>query len=248
MSELNVFLQPAQLNAGLAQDLVARLEQLLATGHERLNVAISGGNTPLGLLDRLLVNHSDSKIWKRVHLYWVDERYVPFDHPESNYGNARPFVEALGIPLDQIHPMELGAKPELAAASYGKCIEVIASVRDENEALFDLTLLGLGPDGHVASLFPGTDHSHDQTFCKATIRPETGQARITLTYPALNRSRWCIFMASGAAKAEIVSTIFRGSNPQYPASLISPPDPPLWYLDEAAASRLSQKTRALRHH
>ena len=117
MSVLKVFPDAAQLNSSLAHDLVVRLERLLANGHKQLNVAISGGNTPLGLLDRLLVDHSDSKIWKLIHLYWVDERYVPFDHPESNYGNARSFVEALGIPLEQIYPMELGANPELAAAS-----------------------------------------------------------------------------------------------------------------------------------
>jgi len=239
---MKVFPDSNQLSAGLARDMVSTLEVLLNAGKTALNIALSGGRTPLGLLDCLLQNHSDSRIWKQVHLYWVDERYVPFDHPESNYGNARHFVEALGIPLAQIHPMEPAANPELAAASYGKRIEGIASVRDEKEALFDLTLLGLGPDGHVASLFPGTNHSQDQTYCKATIRPETGQPRITLTFPALNRSRWCIFMASGAAKAEIVSIIFRGSNPQYPASLICPPDPPLWYLDDAAASRLSQTT------
>jgi len=239
MSTPYIFSDIEQLNTALAQKIVAELEKQLEVGQQILNIALSGGKTPQGLLAQLLDKHSGSIIWRHLKVYWVDERHVPFDHPESNYGNIRPFLEGLGIPLHQIHPMGSESDTQVAARRYHELIMEIAAQRPAGDALFDFTLLGVGPDGHMASLFPGSDHQHDLDFCKATIQPETQQPRISLTLPALNRSRCCIFMASGETKAEIISIVLRGDpDPRYPASLIKPPDPPLWYLDEAAASLL----------
>lgn len=239
MNQPLVFPDIDALNKGLAKQLVNVLEKLQGKGQKDLLMAISGGNTPIGLFALLSQNYSQSMIWPDVHVYWVDERHVPFDHPESNYGNARPFLESLGIPVQQIYPMGGESDTESAAQKYNDLIESIAERRSEADPIFDVTLLGLGPDGHVASLFPGTDHSHDRVFCKAAVRPETNQPRISLTLPALNRSRHCFFMASGPSKADILAIIFRdGANPNYPASLVDPPDPPIWYLDKAAARLL----------
>jgi len=239
MNRTLVFPELATLIDQLAQDLVSHFENMLNNGQTDLTLAISGGNTPIGLFSFLADHHADNPLWPHVSVYWVDERHVPFDHPESNYGNAKVYLDALGIPRDQIYPMGENPDTIMASLNYNELIQQIARRRLATAPLFDLTLLGLGPDGHMASLFPGTDHTHDTDFCKAAIRPETGQARITLTLGALNRSRLCVFMASGASKAEIIKTILKkGPDTRFPASLIAPPQPPVWYLDQAAASLL----------
>lgn len=226
------------LNRTLAERIINELESALANGQQALNLALSGGRTPQGLLARLVDKHRDSKVWNHVQVYWVDERHVAFDHPDSNYGNLRSFIEALGIPLNQIHPMGSNPDTEAAALEYHNLVNAIAAQR-LSSPLFDLTLLGIGPDGHMASLFPGTEHRNDTLYCKAAIQPESGQARISLTLPALNRSACCIFMASGESKAHIVSQVYNGEpDTDYPASLIEPPGPAIWYVDEGAAKRL----------
>lgn len=239
MDDLKIFSDLDQLSTGLAWDLVDILEKELKANNRDLNVALSGGNTPLGMLNKLRQNHADPDLWRRVHLYWVDERFVPFDDPQSNYGNARPFVEALGIPLNQIHPMVPGYGPDQAARDYNRLIDALYADLTSDQALFDVTLLGLGPDGHVASLFPGTNHFLDRLFCKASIQPETGQSRISLTLPALNRSGTLIFLASGQAKAEIVKRVYHSEpDPRVPGTLIQPTRSPIWYLDQEAAQQL----------
>ncbi len=239
MKRANIFPDIEQLNTALARKIVDVLENDLKAGDQTLNLALSGGRTPIGLLARLIEKHSESNIWPHVCVYWVDERHVPFDHPESNYGNARPFIEALGIPQGQIYPMGENPDTSEAAREYHKLISGIQTDGNLGDSLFNLTLLGLGPDGHFASLFPGTDHLNDSVLAKAAIQPESGQSRISLTLPALNRSRCCIFMASGGSKAEIISKIFTlGKDSRYPASLLDTTKPALWYMDEAAAGLL----------
>jgi len=237
MQELNIFPDIKQLNAGLAQALVAELENVLGKGQYPLTLAISGGRTPQGLLAQLVDQHIHSPIWKQMEIIWVDERHVPLHDPDSNYGNARPFIEALGVPAEHIHPMGRNPDTIKAAREYHEFLTQLAHRRPAGQALFDLTLLGLGPDGHMASLFPGTDHEHDTELCKATIQPESGQARISLTLPALNNSNCCIFMASGAAKADIISRVFQAApDPRLPTTLIAPIHKPIWFLDQAAAA------------
>ena len=240
MSEIKIFSDIDQLYTALAKKIITVLLKTKKNPHrKRINIALSGGNTPIGLLAHLLDGYTGLNVWRYVEIYWVDERHVPFDNPESNYGSIRPFIEGLGIPLNQIHPMGSNLNTENAAKSYNELIELIDTHRPLGSPLFDLSILGLGADGHMASLFPGVDHQHDTAFCKATQHPETGQPRISLTLSALNRSGCCIFLASGQSKAKIISTVVKGGdNPHFPASLIQPESPPLWYLDKAAASEL----------
>ncbi|NQV42899.1 MAG: 6-phosphogluconolactonase [Candidatus Marinimicrobia bacterium] len=239
MREMNISVDVEHLNASLAAAMVAQLEQVLETGIKPLTLAISGGRTPQGLLAHLVENHRHTPIWKQIHLIWVDERHVPFDDPDSNYGNARPFIEALHVRPDHIHPM--GGHPDtvVAAREYHEFLVQLGSQRPPGEALFDVTLLGLGPDGHMASLFPGTDHLHDEKLCKAAIQPESGQARVSLTLEALNSTDSCIFMATGVGKADIISRVYQAPpNPELPATLIAPRHTPIWFVDKAAASLL----------
>lgn len=239
MHELNISPDSEHLSASLAAAMVGQLEQVLKTGIKPLTLAISGGRTPLGLLAHLVENYSHSPVWKQVDIIWVDERHVPFDDPDSNYGNARPFIEALHVHPDRIHPMGGDSDTAVAAREYHEFLVRLGNQRPPGEALFDVTLLGLGPDGHMASLFPGTDHTHDTDLCKAAIQPESGQARISMTLPALNSTNCCIFMASGAGKADIISRVYMAqANPDLPATLIAPGHSPIWFIDEAAASLL----------
>ena len=240
MNDLYIFPDIEQLNSALAQQIVTTLETSLENGQPFFNLALSGGRTPQGLLARLVDKSGGSKLWGNVHIYWVDERHVPFDSPESNYGNARPFIESLGIPLDQIHPMGRDPDTEAAALSYHKLVKRI-EIQRPAQPLFDLALLGIGPDGHMASLFPGTEHRQDVAYCKAAIQPASGQARISLTLPALNNSKQCIFLAGGSEKAEIISRVYRASpDPLLPATLIDPLHKPMWYIDQAAACLLGE--------
>ncbi len=239
MQELNISPDIVHLNASLAAALVDELERIYHSGIRPMTLAISGGRTPLGLLSHLVEKHSKSPVWKEIHLLWVDERHVPFDDPDSNYGNARLYIEKLGVPQENIHPM--GANPDTTAAAqeYHQFLMELAKQRPEEAALCDVTLLGLGPDGHMASLFPGADHLHDETLCKAAIQPASGQARITMTLQALNSTNCCIFMALSNEKADIISRVFQAApNPDIPATLIDPQQKPIWYLDQAAASLL----------
>jgi 6-phosphogluconolactonase len=239
MQELNIFPDVEGLNAGLAQALVSELERVLSSGQLPLTLAISGGRTPQGLLACLVDNHINSPIWQQVEIIWVDERHVPFNNPESNYGNARPFIEALGVPPEHMHPMGRNPDTVRAAREYHDFLTQLARQRPTGEALFDMTLLGLGPDGHMASLFPGTNHINDKDLCKAAIQPESGQPRISLTLPALNSTNCCIFMASGAGKADIISRVFQAApNSELPATLIDPLNKPVWFMDQAAAGLL----------
>ena len=240
MTDLRVFPDLDHLSAGLANDMVEILEKELQTNGRALNVAISGGNTPLGMLAHLRGDHANLDLWKHLQLFWVDERYVPFDDHQSNYGNARPYIEALGIPESQIHPMKPGFSPAHAAQEYDQLIENLYTGLAQDQPLFDLTLLGLGTDGHVASLFPGMNHYLDRNFCKASFHPQTGQERISLTVAALNRSHHVIFMASGSSKAEIVKQVYHAQpEPRIPATLIQPTQMPIWYLDQQAAILLT---------
>ena len=235
MHEVNISPDIDHLNASLATFMVTKLEKVLEHGMKPLTLAISGGRTPLGLLSRLVDAHGSSPIWKQLHIIWVDERHVPFDDPDSNYGNARPYIESLDVPIDHIHPMGRNPDTQVAAREYYEFLTQMVTQRPGGEALFDITLLGLGPDGHMASLFPGTEHTQDTKLCKATIQPESGQARISLTLLALNSTNCCVFMASGAEKAEIISRVYQAApDPSLPATLIAPIHPPIWFMDQAA--------------
>jgi len=141
MSHLRISPDPEHLNASLATYLVAELEQVLKQGIKALTLALSGGRTPQGLLAQLVEKHSNSTLWKELKIIWVDERHVPFDDPDSNYGNALPFIDALGVPRDHIYPMGTNPDTVLAAREYHEFLLRLASQRPAGAALFDITLL-----------------------------------------------------------------------------------------------------------
>lgn len=197
-------------------------------------VALSGGSTPQAIYQRLaLVQDLD---WTKVFLFWGDERAVAPDHPESNYGNAMKHLGKLPIPKYQIFRMKAEDNIEKNAKDYEEKIRAMMG-----KHLFDLVMLGIGEDGHTASLFPGTEAlTVTDLLVVANHVPQKNTDRMTLTFPCINESARIAIYALGKAKQEIVPKILKSPIiSAYPASRIgTPSSPALWILDEFSAKDL----------
>lgn len=209
----------------------------------RFSVALSGGSTPGALYRRLAEEPQWGQIpWGQVHVFWGDERCVPPDHPESNFQLAEEtLLSHVSIPLDNVHRMrgELGA--EAAAQSYAVELHAFFGAPWPR---FDLVLLGMGNDGHTASLFPDsvTLHETERPVVAVTAHYQDRPAqRVTLTLPAINAARRVLFLITGAGKAETLRAVLEGPEGPYPAQRIHPASGQLtWLVDAAAASRLAR--------
>jgi len=210
----------------------------------RFTVAISGGSTPRAM-HRLLAQEpylSDIQ-WQNIHLFWVDERMVAFDHPDSNFGSAKKdFLNNILIPKDQVHPMPAMSEPQEGASIYQKELQNFFKSFESYDPEFDLIFLGIGKDGHVASLFP--DQTSFEENKRWVISVKGGQPdlfRLTLTYYVLNRAQRIFFLVSGKEKAPIIKTLFEKSQVQLPASKIRALNGEVtWLLDQEAASLLTR--------
>ena len=205
------------------------------------HIALSGGSTPLAIF-RLLAEQTTKQDWSQVQLYWGDERCVSPDHPESNYGNARQtLLEPLGLKRDQVHRIAGEEKPLGEAARYGELL--LKQLPAENGfPVFDWILLGLGTDGHTASIFPHQIELWTAgSPCIVTSHPQTAQSRISLTGGVINVARRISFIVSGEQKADVVREIFlkEGRYMEYPAFYVNPLSGDLeWYLDQNASRHL----------
>ncbi|AOB33881.1 hypothetical protein AKI39_20080 [Bordetella sp. H567] len=229
-----IFENTDSLVVHLADWLTARI----AACEGRFALALSGGSTPQPLYALLADPERARRIdWSRVHLFWGDERFVPYDDPRSNYLMARQaMIDHVPIPPANVHPVPTDGTPESAAARYADLLrEYYGSARlEEGRPLFDVNLLGIGDDGHTASLFPGTPHveeTRDWTVAVAGIKPE---ARISLTLPALDSAAVVVFLAAGDKKRSAVSRA-RAHDPDVPSGRVRPQGQLLWYLDRDAA-------------
>ena len=224
------------LAADIARRLTERVAAVQAEGRTP-HVVLTGGTIAVAAYERLGGGDGTSADWTDVHLWFGDERFVPEGHGDRNDQQARDaFLDRLGVPTDNVHPMPAhgcGESMADAADGYG------ASLPAEP---FDVVLLGLGPDGHVASLFPGFDQVHeaDRPCVEVFGSPKPPPERITLTFPALNRTRATWFIVSGEGKAEAVERARAdvGTIEATPARGARGQDETLWLLDDAAASRL----------
>ncbi|TNF69812.1 MAG: 6-phosphogluconolactonase [Gammaproteobacteria bacterium] len=206
--------------------------------------ALSGGSTPKEIFKALAEPANLEKInWEKIHFWWVDERCVPEDNSESNYGQAKKLLLShLDIAEDQIHRVKGELPPPQAAIEYIHEIKSHINHYDHNIPVFDLIWLGMGDDGHTASLFPEYFISSDQNWVTVANHPQTGQLRVTLTLPVLNYAKQITFIVTGASKAEMLKTIFSGSETSliYPAANVKPINGHLvWYVDAKAALELS---------
>jgi len=209
---------------------------------KRFAVAISGGFTPRGLYKLLgSVPYRDQVNWQHVHFFWVDERCVPKDHEKSNFKAAwDSFLSSIPIPDGNIQRIRGEEEPEKAAVDYEEDIKKYFGISEL--PVFDLIILGMGEDGHTASLFPGSK------LLKETIRlavpvylPKPTCNRITLTFPILNNAAQILFLVAGRSKASILSEILgdREKKKRFPAGLINPVHGYMtWLIDQEAVERL----------
>ena len=206
----------------------------------RCTIALSGGHTPAKMYDLWAREYSAKTPWDRVHLFWGDERYVPADDPLSNYRMTREtLLSHVPIPAANIHPAPTSLPtPEKAAGAYDAQVRGFFGA---DEPVYDVTLLGLGPEGHTASLFPGSPALEEkQRWVVAVQVAAKPPNRLTFTLPVLNRSRNTYFLVAGKDKREILAALRSepDSQPsQYPAGRVRPAHGRvLWFLDQAAAS------------
>jgi 6-phosphogluconolactonase len=230
----------------LARRAAEWLTAAMAASTGRFALALAGGGTPRQLY-RLLTEPPwrDRVPWPRVHWFWGDERFVPQDHPDSNFAMVRDaLLRVAPIPAENIHPMPTGtASPDEAAAAYERVLQSWyggAALRPERP-LFGATLLGLGPDGHIASLFPGSPVLDERARWVSGVvtSPDPPHVpRITLTYPALESSREIAFLVSGAGKRAILSRLLGGGD--MPAARLRPVGRLRLFVDRDAAPEKSR--------
>lgn len=218
------------------------LSMIRAAGQNRFNIALSGGKTPGFFFESIETYCKDKVNWKRVHFWWSDERCVPPFSSESNYrmANETLFSKIL-IPARNIHRIIGEAEPQSEAQRYG--IEIKQNLNMRNDwPVFDLILLGLGADGHTASIFPNRMQLlESDKICEVATHPATGQKRITLTGKAINNANEIFFLVTGSEKAKCVSEIMNNSQgvKKMPAYHIIPAHGKLtWFLDSAAAEKI----------
>ena len=211
----------------------------------RFSVALSGGKTPRPVYEQLtLPPFRDAMPWERVHLFWSDERWVPPQHPESNFGMAfETFISQMPIPAQNVHPVPVDAgSPEEAAAKYDRTMQVYFRGQDRGRgspACFDLILLGVGADGHTASLFPGSPLLEERSRWAAAEFPPPGSSppvpRVTLTLPVINAARCVLFLASMAGKREVLRRVLDcpgGPGEGLPAAMVRPRGELVWFLHD----------------
>lgn len=219
-------------------------ESVTQRGH--FSVAISGGSTPRDTHRMLAKEPHRSRVpWDKTHIFWVDERCVPADHPASNYGAAKEdFLDHVPIPGENIRPVRGNVPPEDGATKYQQELIDFFQQEDGEFPVFDLILLGIGMDGHTASLFPGQKALEEKTKLIMAVKGgDPDISRLTMTFPLINRARQILFLVSGKRKAAVVKAILDGGKALLPARYVQPLDGKLmWLLDRDSASELPKDT------
>ena len=236
-NEIKIFHSAEKTASALADELAGQINR--SVQDRPFSIALSGGSTPKLLFQTLAARHRDSVDWGKVSLFWVDERCVPPDDPESNYRMTRDvLLEKIALPPGNVYRIRGEEDPDSEAVRYSEVIER-SVVRKNNLPFFDVVLLGLGEDGHTASIFPGNESLFSAAeTCVVAVNPYSGQKRITITGRIINNAGMVIFLVSGKKKAEIVLKIIcGGGKSEYPTEHVKPVDGKvIWYLDDGAAS------------
>jgi len=242
--EVRVFQNLEFLSYAAAQLFLDQAEQSIKD-RGRFLVALTGGSTPERLFQMLAEDKSGKIDWNKTHTFWGDERCVPPDDPESNYRMARELLlRRVNIPDANVHRIQGELEPLDASKDYGQVLKRFASPPFQWPR-FDLVLLGMGEDGHTASLFPGSPvEALGPTEAVTAHYQDRPAERVTLTPPVFNTARLVLFMLIGGNKASTLSKVLSDTHqPQlYPAQRIDPKDGKLvWLVDQAAASKLPGK-------
>ena len=229
----------------VAENLAFRISSIIEESSSKGNnifIAISGGNTPKILFSVLAEEYRDRLNWKKIHFFWVDERCVPPEDQESNYGMTKKFLfDKVEIPDENIHRIKGENIPEKEADRYSAEIDEYIKYKNKLPN-FDLIILGIGTDGHTASIFPNQlQLLNSEDVCAIGTHPQTGQKRVTLTGRVINNANNVFFMITGEDKAKVVSDIIKKNKgfEKYPAANINPVNGKYeWYLDSSASSML----------
>jgi 6-phosphogluconolactonase len=221
----------------LAHRAARWIADLAAASRDRFAICLSGGSTPRRLYQLLAESpYRDALPWDRLHWFWGDERFVPWDHPDSNYGMVHAaLLGKVRVPPENIHGIPTTGTPADAAAAYERVLKSYygSESLDPTRPLFDIQILGLGPDGHTASLIPGTSVLEERHRWVAEVIGGRPEPRITLTYPALESSRHTAFLVAGADKRETLSRALAGDQ-ALPAARLRPVGELIWFVDEEA--------------
>jgi 6-phosphogluconolactonase len=239
--QVRVFRSTDDLFHGSAEAFCQFGEQAIRE-HGRYTVALSGGSTPRGLHEQLATTFRSRLPWDKVFFFWGDERHVPPDFPESNFRMAKEtLLSKLPIPAEQVFRMP-GEIPDAnqGAGLYEESLREFFRPAPGHFPHIDFILLGIGPEGHTASLFPDTKALHENHhFVVANYVAVHSTWRITFTYPMLNSGRNVMFLVDGSGKADIVRTALKDASANLPCQGVKPANGNLmWYLDEAAGAKL----------
>ena len=226
-----------------AEALAARVARFIAArasgASGRFSLCLSGGATPERAYE-LLADLGAPLDWQKIHLFWGDERFVPPDHRDSNFRMAREaLIDHVPIPAAQVHPIPTdSSSPDEAAAMYEATLQAFYGSKtfDPERPLFDVNLLGLGEDGHTASLFPGTKALDERAAWVTSIVGVKPEPRISLTYPALQSSRVILFVVSGTKKRGILARVL-ANDMTLPAARLATRGTIHIFADRAAAAR-----------
>lgn len=241
MAELKVFDDVPALMRAAADEIVSLAGQAVSE-RGRFSWALSGGSTPRDLFHLLASDEYRGRMpWNVIHFFWGDERHVPPDHPDSNFRMAREaMLDAVPVPPGNVHRVP-AEEPDAswAAAEYEATLRSFFELSEGEWPRFDLILLGLGKDGHTASLFPGGDAVNERRRLVVAPWVEAQKTfRITFTPPVLNHARRAMFLAAGGDKAEALRAVLEGAREpeRYPAQIVE--GNVSWWVDRAAARLL----------
>jgi 6-phosphogluconolactonase len=246
-AEIRTLTTPQELFAAAAEEVMRSAKEAVEQ-RGRFTIALSGGSTPKSLYNLLATNARTTLPWDRMFFFFGDERHVPPTDPESNYRMADEAMLSK-IPVAASNVFRFPAEnPDAAAAAdaYEKTLRKFFAVESGQFPRFDLILLGMGPDGHTASLFPGTAGLQEKSkLVIANWVEKLKTSRLTLTLPVINAANCVAFLVSGTDKAPALKAVLEGDAPgeQYPSKLVRPTNGKLlWLIDRAAASGLTSGT------
>lgn len=233
---VKIFENIDKLTASLFEEIASSLKN-----NNKINIALSGGSTPYVIFQLLAKNYNNKIEWNKIHFFWVDERCVSVDSSDSNYGmTKKALLNHIQISNENVHPVYCDKDYQEAVQKYSADVKSIVPIIN-NLPRFDLVLLGVGSDGHTASIFYDQIHlMKSYEICSLSVHSESNQKRITLTGRVINNSKKIIFIVTGKNKAVVVSNILNKQHElRLPAEYIKPTDGTLdWFLDREASSLL----------
>ncbi len=238
-TEVRIFETPKKVYKAIAKEIVKHAQK---TNQPRFDIALSGGNSPKGLFKKMSKKYRDLIPWDRIHFWWGDERCVSPHDAESNYRMTVDYLlSKINIPKENIHRIKGERNPDEEAKRYSE--EITSNLNSRNEIpVFDLIILGMGSDGHTASIFPNQmELLNTEKICEVAQHPNSGQKRITLSGRVINNANRIFFLVTGENKAIRISEIMNDTDAakQLPAYHISANSGRLiWFLDDAAASKI----------